>query len=81
MIHKLDQVATAITFVTFDFPRAAGSSMLYEESNHPLKEQSSDWRKTILYQLENSKADEMLLITGSLYFISEVKTFWNNFKK
>ncbi|HEO8419907.1 bifunctional folylpolyglutamate synthase/dihydrofolate synthase [Niallia sp. FSL W8-0635] len=81
MIHKLDQVATAISFVTFDFPRAAGSSMLYEESNHPLKEQSSDWRKTILYQLENSKADEMLLITGSLYFISEVKTFWNNFKK
>jgi dihydrofolate synthase / folylpolyglutamate synthase len=81
MINKLDQVATAITFVTFDFPRAADSSMLYEESNHPLKEQSSDWRKTILNQLENSKADEMLLITGSLYFISEVKTFLNNYKK
>lgn len=81
MINKLDQVATTITFVTFDFPRAADSSILYEESNHPLKEQSNDWRKTILNELEENKLDEMLLITGSLYFISEVKKFWNNFKK
>lgn len=81
MINKLDQVATTITFVTFDFPRAADSSTLYEESNHPLKEQNGDWRKAILHHLEESKPDEMLLITGSLYFISEVKTFWKNFRK
>ncbi|WP_312098064.1 folylpolyglutamate synthase/dihydrofolate synthase family protein [Niallia sp.] len=81
MITKLDQVAATITFVTFDFPRAADSSSLYEESNHPLKEQNSDWKKAILDHIEKIEVDEMLLITGSLYFISEVKTFWKNFKK
>lgn len=81
MIAKLDQVATTITFVTFDFPRAASSKTLYEESNHPLKDQNSDWKKAILNQLEKLTADDLFLITGSLYFISEVKEFWKNYQK
>jgi len=81
MITKLDQVASTITFVTFDFPRAADCLTLYKESNHPFKYQNTDWKKAIPEHMENIDKDEMLLITGSLYFISEVKTFWKNFKK
>lgn len=81
MIAKLDQVATSITFVTFDYPRAASSKTLYEESNHPSKEQNSDWKKAILTQLEKIRVDDLFLITGSLYFISEVKEFWRNYLK
>ncbi|MCF2646727.1 bifunctional folylpolyglutamate synthase/dihydrofolate synthase [Niallia sp. Sow4_A1] len=81
MITKLDQVASTITFVTFDYPRAADCRTLYKESNHPFKYQNTDWKKAILEHMENIEKDEMLLITGSLYFISEVKTFWKNFKK
>ncbi len=80
MIAKLDQVATTITFVTFDYPRASPSTLLYEESNHLLKEQNDNWKEAILKQLERLE-ENMLLITGSLYFISEVKAFWKNFKK
>lgn len=81
MIAKLDQVATTITFVTFDYPRASSSTLLYEESNHLLKEQNDNWKEAILKQLERLEEENMLLITGSLYFISEVKAFWKNFKK
>ncbi|EOR25513.1 bifunctional folylpolyglutamate synthase/dihydrofolate synthase [Cytobacillus oceanisediminis] len=81
MIAKLDQVATTITFVTFDYPRASPSTLLYEESNHLLKEQNDNWKEAILKQLERLEEENMLLITGSLYFISEVKAFWKNFKK
>ncbi|MBW8350216.1 bifunctional folylpolyglutamate synthase/dihydrofolate synthase [Bacillus sp. IITD106] len=59
----------------FDFPRAASAQELKELSNNPMVKTESNWQelmKTLCFSLEN---DEVLAITGSLYFISTIKPF------
>lgn len=75
MIHLLDEVAAEMTFVDFDFPRAADAKNLYEISNSRKKSASHDWKKAIQDRMENWTEREVLVITGSLYFLSEVKRF------
>lgn len=78
MISQLEEVADSLTFTSFDFPRAASSKDLHKSSS------ASDsicvignWKEAIemckkqLYGREN----EVLLITGSLYFISNVRHY------
>ncbi|MED4268836.1 bifunctional folylpolyglutamate synthase/dihydrofolate synthase [Geobacillus stearothermophilus] len=73
MIQLLDELADTITFTTFDFPRAAAAEQLYALSSHRHKATVHRWKKWIGEQKTRLSAQEMLLITGSLYFISEVK--------
>ncbi|WP_010678306.1 bifunctional folylpolyglutamate synthase/dihydrofolate synthase [Bacillus timonensis] len=78
MIGQLEAVAETLTFTSFDFPRAASTQELYENSSaqeHIL--QNDDWRKAVETGVErvSSKKDAALVITGSLYFISEVRRF------
>ncbi|PKG21678.1 bifunctional folylpolyglutamate synthase/dihydrofolate synthase [Niallia nealsonii] len=76
MIHQLDGIADKIIFVSFDYPRAATCQELYKESHHQQKAYSTDWKKSINEQLEEIEDDSMLIITGSLYFLSAVKAYW-----
>ena len=47
MIGKLDEVADKITFVSFDFPRAAAAETLFEISQSVNKFASEDWKSVI----------------------------------
>lgn len=78
MINKLDSIAHDITFVSFDFPRAASGFDLYQESNHEHKSYTDNWEETIDKKIEEISDDELLVITGSLYFLSNVKNYWKN---
>ncbi|MEC1759125.1 bifunctional folylpolyglutamate synthase/dihydrofolate synthase [Schinkia azotoformans] len=78
MIAKLDNIADKITFTQFEFNRCAVAKELFELSSSANKDINEDWQKAI----ESAKQEiggieeEILIITGSLYFISEVrKTF------
>ncbi|MEC1718139.1 bifunctional folylpolyglutamate synthase/dihydrofolate synthase [Schinkia azotoformans] len=78
MIAKLDNIADKITFTQFEFNRCAEAKELFELSSSANKDINEDWQKAI----ESAKQEiggieeEILIITGSLYFISEVrKTF------
>jgi dihydrofolate synthase / folylpolyglutamate synthase len=73
MIGKLDEVADKITFVSFDYPRAAAADTLFEISHSDNKFASDDWQKAIREELSNLEDGSILVVTGSLYFISEVK--------
>lgn len=75
MIHQLDEVADRIYFVDFDFPRASRAIDLYEISQSKQKSYTSAWQNLLVEQMKHLSEDEVLVITGSLYFISEVKTF------
>lgn len=75
MIGKLDGVADKITFVSFDLPRAAAEETLFEISRSGNKFASDDWQRAIREELSNLVDGSILVITGSLYFISEVKCF------
>lgn len=75
MIRKIDRVAAQITFVDFDFPRAAKAEDLFSISNSKQKSVKKDWRKAVSEGIATIQNHEMLVITGSLYFLSEVKPF------
>lgn len=75
MIKKIDAIAEQITFVDFDFPRAAKAENLFSISESKQKRFAHEWRQEIREQVSSIRNDEMLVITGSLYFLSEVKPY------
>ncbi|WPZ17570.1 folylpolyglutamate synthase/dihydrofolate synthase family protein [Geobacillus subterraneus] len=82
MIRPLDELAETITFTTFDFPRAAQAEALTALSSHPQKAAVSDWAGWIREKKKQIGDDGLLLVTGSLYFLSEVrKRLKNNAKR
>lgn len=76
MISLLDEVADTITFTSFDFPRAATAELLCGKSNHPRKRAVKSWKSALQSILSELGKGDLLLITGSLYFISEVRTYF-----
>jgi dihydrofolate synthase / folylpolyglutamate synthase len=81
MIAKLDQIATQITFVSFDFPRAAKAEELLKISQSPNKLAVDDWGPYLLEEIQTLDKNRILVITGSLYFISEVKSFLRKYSQ
>lgn len=73
MIEQLDQVANQISFVSFDYPRAATAQDLYEKSNSQNKEIVENWQEYLNEVIQAMPFDGLLVVTGSLYFISEAK--------
>jgi dihydrofolate synthase / folylpolyglutamate synthase len=75
MIHRLDQVADSMYFVEFDYPRASKAIDLFHLSQSSNKQYFHDWKTLLLEIKSNLDEESILVITGSLYFISEVKAF------
>jgi dihydrofolate synthase / folylpolyglutamate synthase len=75
MITQLEEAVEEIGFTTFDFPRVASVEELYELSSHPNKKKVHQWRDYVTEKIQGMKEEEVLLITGSLYFLSEVKPY------
>jgi dihydrofolate synthase/folylpolyglutamate synthase len=73
MIAKLDAIAHQISFVSFNFPRAANAEDLLKISQSANKLAVDNWKTYLLEEIYNLDAKDMVVITGSLYFISEVK--------
>ncbi|WP_338750439.1 folylpolyglutamate synthase/dihydrofolate synthase family protein [Bacillus sp. FJAT-52991] len=78
MVSLLHQAADSVICTTFDFPRAAG----YEEFEPLLNEQTmwrADWDEYIKEFQGSAEGDQLFVVTGSLYFISEVKRLFTKF--
>ncbi|WP_071395934.1 bifunctional folylpolyglutamate synthase/dihydrofolate synthase [Bacillus tuaregi] len=75
MIEKLDKTADEMTFVSFDYPRASMAEALYNLSRSSQRKVQEDWQKAIMAEYTTLKENEILVVTGSLYFISQVKVF------
>ncbi len=75
MIRLLDQVADEITFVSFDYPRATSVQVLFDLSGSAHKKMDEDWKQVLTIEYKSVKENEILVVTGSLYFISQVKHF------
>lgn len=65
----------SIHLTTFDFPQVATLTNLKERLGVPDASYHEDWKKILTYLKENLASDEILLVTGSLYFLSEVRHF------
>ncbi|NLK11590.1 MAG: bifunctional folylpolyglutamate synthase/dihydrofolate synthase, partial [Staphylococcus equorum] len=68
MVDQLKTIASTFYVTDFDFPRALTKDAIFEEIRFDQKELVDDYVKFI----ETYEGDG-LIITGSLYFISEVK--------
>ncbi|MEH7236199.1 bifunctional folylpolyglutamate synthase/dihydrofolate synthase [Bacillus sp. JJ1562] len=78
MIEQLEKAANSLTFTSFNYPRAASTGELYENSSAGEFILTVDhWQEAVKAGLERVSSEEnvALVITGSLYFISEVREF------
>lgn len=72
LIKTIEPIATSITFTQFPYPRCETASRLYSLSTHEHKHQDSDAQhalKTLICKHPN----DIILITGSLYFVSYMR--------
>ncbi len=73
VIAELDNFVDEIHFTQIDYPRRANAVDLYNESHHPNKHYTTDFASAFIALREGLKETEVLLVTGSLYFISEIR--------
>ncbi|WP_017755981.1 bifunctional folylpolyglutamate synthase/dihydrofolate synthase [Calidifontibacillus oryziterrae] len=78
MVAKLDQIADTITFTQFEYPRCAFAADLYKLSTSAMKHMEANWQIAIENEIKIMKENEVLIITGSLYFISKVRQVIKN---
>lgn len=82
MIASLEEAADQLTFTTFDFPRAASAEDLMEVGrNDGNKRIANDYQDFLSMKINDLTKDEILIVTGSLYFLSEAKPFIMNVLK
>ncbi|MFS0646753.1 bifunctional folylpolyglutamate synthase/dihydrofolate synthase [Siminovitchia sp. 179-K 8D1 HS] len=73
MLPLLEGLGEDIYFTEFDFPRAASAARLKEVSGIKGAKAETDWRLLLKKILRSMDTNEVLAVTGSLYFISQVK--------
>lgn len=74
-IALMDDVATSISFTQINVPNAKSSEQLFVLSNHSNKLFSNEWHTLISKYLREKGEQDVIVITGSLYFIGEVRKF------
>jgi dihydrofolate synthase/folylpolyglutamate synthase len=74
MIQVIETFADEITFTEIEYERCETAENLYNVSQHPQKKMNDD-PLDALKQLGDLKEKEILLITGSLYFISFIRKY------
>ena len=72
-IQMMDEVAASMSFTQIDLPRATKAYELASKSSHPNITIDENWLKLIESEISSLQADELLIITGSLYFIADVR--------
>ncbi|WP_078555378.1 bifunctional folylpolyglutamate synthase/dihydrofolate synthase [Bacillus alkalicellulosilyticus] len=74
----LYEVCDDITFTTFDFERAQQSHELYENCRFQHKHHVENWKQGLSEMIEQTPEDDIILVAGSLYFISEVRAYFKH---
>jgi dihydrofolate synthase/folylpolyglutamate synthase len=72
VLGVIETFADEVYVTEIPYPRCEKAQILYEASNHPkkfIRENALD----ALQELKSLQANEILLITGSLYFISYIR--------
>ncbi len=72
IIEVIDNFCDEVYFTEFEYERRADAEELFKESTHRNKKIYKD-HKAIFHQLSQLKEHEILIVTGSLYFISEIR--------
>lgn len=74
-IARMDAIAATIAFTSMPLPRAATAQALADESTHTYKQVVANWQHYIEQYMKTRTEDDVFIVTGSLYFISEARPF------
>ncbi|UAL46351.1 bifunctional folylpolyglutamate synthase/dihydrofolate synthase [Sutcliffiella horikoshii] len=74
MVRKLETIADEIIFTSFNFPRAARAEDVFQVCELQKKEFEENWKTALQTAISRIDDNSVLLITGSLYFISDIRT-------
>lgn len=75
MIGLLDEHADSVLFTEFANERAADSGLFYNQSKTIIKKQIKNWQQAIEEALCTIEENEVLIIAGSLYFLSLARPY------
>lgn len=76
MMKILSSFADEIVLTSFSFPRAKRAKELYDELDMKQKRYMDNWREAIENITGAMSDEDVLIVTGSLYFISDVRKFY-----
>ncbi|MBK3493453.1 bifunctional folylpolyglutamate synthase/dihydrofolate synthase [Viridibacillus sp. YIM B01967] len=74
-IKMMEEVASSMTFTQINMPNAESAKELAALSHHHKTHFDANWESALKQAVEQKDEEHVLVITGSLYFISEVRTF------
>lgn len=81
MLNQLTKIPKSkVLITTFDNPRAIRLEKNYEAQNSKKLSVASLWQVGFSELLELATEDDVILITGSLYFVSEVRKYLKTLK-
>ncbi|MGA9288559.1 MAG: folylpolyglutamate synthase/dihydrofolate synthase family protein [Anaerobacillus sp.] len=78
MLQPIYPLIESITFTTFDFPRAVEARSLYSRATAKVKSYDENWHSAIQTVLDKAGQNDLVLITGSLYFVAKVRNYLKN---
>ncbi|WP_377892090.1 bifunctional folylpolyglutamate synthase/dihydrofolate synthase [Alkalihalobacillus sp. R86527] len=80
MLEPLYPIVSSMTFTTFEFPRAVRANELYERCSFSEKAFEENWMTAVETVMNKADDKDLVLITGSLYFIAEVRSYLKTLK-
>lgn len=75
VLHMLDEIATSITVTEIHVKNAAVAKDIFEATNHPQKQLILNWQDALEQTLEKLDESSIVLVTGSLYFMSLARPY------
>ncbi|MFJ8529796.1 bifunctional folylpolyglutamate synthase/dihydrofolate synthase [Bacillus sp. NPDC094106] len=75
MVGQLETIADEMIFTTFTFDRAISAEELANHSSKETKQVFENWKEAIDTKINDLQESDVFIITGSLYFISEVRKY------
>ncbi|KHF40956.1 folylpolyglutamate synthase [Halalkalibacter okhensis] len=76
LLKPFEGMDASFTFTSFDFFRAASSQVLFDQAAVEVKRYEDQWEKALAEEVQALKDEEMLVVAGSLYFISAIREEW-----
>ena len=72
-IALMDSIATSIAFTQIELPNAMPADQLAALSTNTNKMYNANWREMVQTMLHRRNDEDVIVITGSLYFIAEIR--------
>ncbi|MGP4080575.1 bifunctional folylpolyglutamate synthase/dihydrofolate synthase [Pseudalkalibacillus sp. R45] len=80
MLSELYDSIDHLMFTSFDFPRASSAESLFERCEYEPKDLEEDFEAALKKEMDRMGEEDVLVITGSLYFISMAREIFKNMK-